>query len=276
MAPPLHNSKESAWLGSSLTWTAGYVDAVGYLTLYHIYSANMSGNSVSLAINSVQHHWLTAFAYACPILAFFPGLVFGACLVRACKLSHFRSMLMPAMVAEAFLLILYLVSLRYQNAYADFTHPHYGPIYALAVALISFAMGHQNGALREIGGLKNVHTYVTGTMLAGAEAFTDFLFQTYSRLSHSHPSRFSRTLRVAPRQPSLRSAAFSVWLWAFYMVGALLGALLVLHWGVGVILIPALLLCVIAAIDLSSPIGAVELPPVRSNCSNPNALSESV
>ncbi|MBV9760400.1 MAG: DUF1275 family protein [Acidobacteriaceae bacterium] len=33
-----------------ITWLAGYVDAVGFLSLSHIYTANMSGNSVAVGI----------------------------------------------------------------------------------------------------------------------------------------------------------------------------------------------------------------------------------
>ena len=38
--------------------------------------------------------------------------------------------------------------------------------YAMLVGLLAFSMGLQNGALRRIGFLKHVHTYVTGTLLA--------------------------------------------------------------------------------------------------------------
>ena len=70
---------------STFTWTAGFVDAVGYLVLFRIYSANMSGNSVALSIAVGRGDWMQAFVYASPILAFFPGLVLGAIMVRACK-----------------------------------------------------------------------------------------------------------------------------------------------------------------------------------------------
>ena len=43
-------------------------------------------------------------------------------------------------------------------------------------------MGLQNGALRQIGGLQKVHTYVTGTLLAAAYGITDFLFWVVRRL----------------------------------------------------------------------------------------------
>ena len=43
-------SRAQIYIAGFLTWIAGFVDAVGFLALVQIYTANMSGNSVAIGI----------------------------------------------------------------------------------------------------------------------------------------------------------------------------------------------------------------------------------
>ena len=36
------------WVALALTWIAGFVDMVGYLVLYRVFVANMTGNTIAL------------------------------------------------------------------------------------------------------------------------------------------------------------------------------------------------------------------------------------
>ncbi|MDQ2798914.1 MAG: DUF1275 family protein [Armatimonadota bacterium] len=65
--------QEKARLGLLLAWVAGGVDATGFLTLAHLFTAHMSGNSVALAVSAAQGHWMEAARRAFPIPLFVVG-----------------------------------------------------------------------------------------------------------------------------------------------------------------------------------------------------------
>lgn len=245
---------ESAWLGASLTAVAGFVDAVGYLTLYKIYAANMSGNTVALAIESAQHHWRQAFVHACPILAFFPGLIAGAILVQLCKRSGMRATLMPSMLVETALLISFMLIAAKSSPASRGATPGPGSLALLAIAVIAFSMGLQNGALRQIGGLSSIHTYVTGTLLATAEGITDFLFWINGQVRKSPRPRLRSILPLSMHNRSLRTAAFAGLLWTVYLAAAVVGALIRMRCGTLAVAVPCVVLTIIALIDYFVPL----------------------
>jgi uncharacterized membrane protein YoaK (UPF0700 family) len=247
---------ESAWLGASLTAVAGFVDAVGYLTLYRIYAANMSGNTVALAIESAQYHWRQAFVHACPILAFFPGLIAGAVLVQLCKRSRLRAALMPSMLVETALLVTFMLIAPKSSLASHAATPGPASFALLAIAVIAFSMGLQNGALRQIGGLSSIHTYVTGTLLATAEGITEFLFWVAGKFCKSPRPRLRNILHLSIHNRSLRTAAFAGLLWTVYLLAAVVGALLLMRYGVVVMAVPCIILTTIAIIDYFAPLSA--------------------
>jgi uncharacterized membrane protein YoaK (UPF0700 family) len=69
---------------------------------------NMSGNTVAVAIHLSKRNWSDAWAHACPILAFFPGLIAGDCIVEISKRFRLAAALMPALLVEAAGLSLFL------------------------------------------------------------------------------------------------------------------------------------------------------------------------
>ena len=64
-----------------LTWIAGFVDAIGFLHYGRIYTANMSGNSVSFGINTVTDA-RQAVQHAWPIAFYVIGLLWGRLLLE--------------------------------------------------------------------------------------------------------------------------------------------------------------------------------------------------
>ena len=65
-----------------LAWTAGYVDAVGFLTLAGLFVAHMSGNTVRLGVFVGGGDWSLAAQRFVPIVAFILGVVGGIALSR--------------------------------------------------------------------------------------------------------------------------------------------------------------------------------------------------
>ena len=45
------------WVAIALTWIAGFVDIVGYVVLYRVFVANMTGNTIALGRGLVEGDW---------------------------------------------------------------------------------------------------------------------------------------------------------------------------------------------------------------------------
>src|SRR5690349_6360434 len=75
--------QEKVWLAVSLAWVAGFVDAVGYVSLFRLFIAHMSGNSAAMGAHFGQGEWGEAFYRAFPIPVFVLGVIAGAALHEA-------------------------------------------------------------------------------------------------------------------------------------------------------------------------------------------------
>jgi uncharacterized membrane protein YoaK (UPF0700 family) len=84
--------REKAWLAVLLAWVAGFVDAVGYLSLSHLFLAHMSGNSAAMGAYFGQGRWGAAFHRAFPIPMFVLGVAAGAALNEAASRRGVRSL----------------------------------------------------------------------------------------------------------------------------------------------------------------------------------------
>jgi uncharacterized membrane protein YoaK (UPF0700 family) len=91
-----------------LAWGAGYVDAVGFLTLAGLFVAHMSGNTVRLGVFAGGGDWSLAAQRVVPIVFFTLGVIGGIALVEALRR---RSTPAPAGVLsiETALLLLFMV-----------------------------------------------------------------------------------------------------------------------------------------------------------------------
>jgi uncharacterized membrane protein YoaK (UPF0700 family) len=248
------NSEEIIWVGLTLTAIAGFVDAIGYLTLREIYTSNMSGNTVAVAIHLSKRNWGEALAHGCPLLAFFPGLVAGDCIVEAAKRAKLAAALMPALLVEATGLALFVLLHSPRVQQVELFHSSGAAGYEIIVALLAFTMGLQNGALRCIGALKDVHTYVTGTLLAAAHGSTSYLFWLAHRLRRTSGSRLKRILRSTPKLAFVRQALLGAALWWTYILAAIVGAFAQVSIGARVLLIPVGILILIAIVDMIRPL----------------------
>src|SRR5215472_15796501 len=64
-----------------LAFTAGCVDAVSYLGLGHIFTANMTGNTVLLGLALGQAQWFAALRSAVALAGYLAGAAGGALLI---------------------------------------------------------------------------------------------------------------------------------------------------------------------------------------------------
>jgi uncharacterized membrane protein YoaK (UPF0700 family) len=233
-----------------LTWIAGFVDAVGFLQLGGVYTANMSGNSVSLGIHASAQEWATAFAHGWPILVYVLGLIGCRILIEAGARLRFRSIAAVALFLELLFLL--------PPCFYALVHP--SPQDALTIAfvgLLALAMGVQNAALSHFSTL-TVHTgFVTGTLLKMAEEFVKLLswcWDTVRRDQHT----FGQMLSAVSRQKSFGVSASLLVIWIFYVAGAICGTLGTHRWHTRSLMVPIAGLLLTAIVDLRSPLATQE------------------
>ncbi|MFI6431147.1 YoaK family protein [Rhodococcus oryzae] len=127
---------------------AGYVDAMGYITLGGFFVSFMSGNSTRMAVGAVDGHWHVAAVGAAVIGLFVLGVVLGSVLGRIVHARR-RSVVM-CLVAG--LLV------------AAVTASAIGPR-QVVIAALALAMGAENTVFERTGESSISLTYMTGTLV---------------------------------------------------------------------------------------------------------------
>lgn len=143
-----------------LAGTAGCIDALSYLRLGNVFTANMTGNAVLLGIATGQHVAARALHSVAALAGFVLGVLAGATL---CGRRHGSEAGWPPRVTLAFaveLVVLLALAGGWALAGED---PAGGAEYVL-VGIAGLAMGLQSAAVRQlrVGGVAT--TYVTGTL----------------------------------------------------------------------------------------------------------------
>ncbi len=146
----------------ALTFTTGLVDAVSYLGLGHVFTANMTGNVVLLAFGIAGSAGLPVVAPTVSLAAFLLGSGVGGRLVRRTEQRH------PALVSWALGIEASLIVVAAVVAAATHIRPGTGAAYALIV-LMALAMGVRNAAVRRIA-VPDVNTTVLTMTLTALAA----------------------------------------------------------------------------------------------------------
>jgi uncharacterized membrane protein YoaK (UPF0700 family) len=210
-----------------LTVVTGLVDAVSYLALGHVFVANMTGNVVFLGFAGAGAHDFSIPASLLAIAAFLVGALAGGRL--ASRAGHHRGRLLAHALLGTSALIgaALVVAIAASDLGGD-------PVQYALIVLLAAAMGLQNAVARRLA-VPDLTTTVLTLTLTGLAAD--------STLAGGNSPRAGRRL--------LATGAM--------LLGAAVGALLVLRVGVAAALAPALaltLLTGVAAYRESSSSGA--------------------
>jgi uncharacterized membrane protein YoaK (UPF0700 family) len=231
-----------------LTWMAGFVDAVGYISLGHIYTANMSGNSVAIGIHAVSGEWAEALRRLWPVVAYFGGLLFCRLLITYGAQRRIRRIATPALLCEIGLLLpVCLTSLNGSTA----------ALPVACVGLLAIAMGIQNAALTHFSTL-TVHTgFVTGTLVKCAEYMAKYLAWVWDQIGKNRHS-VSAVIRRSNREATFRMTVWLTVIWAAYVLGACCGALGDHLFRLRSLVVPIVCLAGVSALDLKHPLAVRE------------------
>lgn len=150
-----------------LAGVGGWVDAIGFLTLFGLFTAHLSGNTARLGVAIGRGEAATALTYAVPIVVFFAGAVLGVAFMTA-RQARGRRAIGPLLAVEAVLVAAFMVVGTSLRDAGDVT-PRSASYYGLAVLAVA-AMGLQTAAVRHVAGVPVHTTFITGVVTHLAEA----------------------------------------------------------------------------------------------------------
>lgn len=141
---PNYESRARLWHAAVLCLIAGFVDAVGYIELGHVFTANMTGNTVLMG-GALAKGDRIALSYAATIGAF----ALGAAVATLLKMARVP---LPAlfMLAGALLALVAVAK----------------PAVFLALCALAFVMGLQGGAISTFSGIRLPTVVVTSTLVS--------------------------------------------------------------------------------------------------------------
>ncbi|GAC1328679.1 MAG: YoaK family protein [Beijerinckiaceae bacterium] len=139
--------------GVLLTGVAGFVDAVGFISLGGFYVSFMSGNTTQLGIGLVRNDWSIVGVPSLLVACFVIGAFTGTLIASLCGRWSLPATLLLEGVLLGCALILSL-----------------GATATIGTALpLALAMGAQNAALKDERGRRFGATFVTGTVFGFGE-----------------------------------------------------------------------------------------------------------
>ena len=225
-----------------LTFSAGCVDVIGYLALYHAFTAHMTGETVHLAHNIFQERWFQVIKAGGVIAAFLAGSIAGRVVIEFGARRRIRSIASATLLAEA-ALIAGVIPLA--------ARPHISHSLGLGLlAMLAFAMGLQTATLTRIGSLTVHTTFVTGMLNKLAQLLSQAVFLTYDNSRGKNETDHRRRV--------LREARFITSIWLLYWMGAVTGVWLDTSWGLRSLVVPAVVVASGILMDQASPLSLEE------------------
>jgi uncharacterized membrane protein YoaK (UPF0700 family) len=231
-----------------LAFVGGWVDAVGYIVLLHVFTAHMSGNSVAMTVKLAERDWGEMFRRAFPIPLFIVGVALGVLVNELIARRGRRAVFWLPLTLEAVLLLLFAIFGRAVIDGRTLPLDPWWRFYLLA-ALPPLAMGLQNATIKQVAGRRVRTTYISGVLTNLAEESVRYIFWHRDQSRHATPPQ-----RLAGPRPSLTRVGLLASIWLGYVAGGLLGALAELVWPLWLLAIPVACLLIVAAIDLWRPL----------------------
>lgn len=225
-----------------LTLIGGYIDIVGYLSAYQVFTAHMSGNTADVAKHIYALQWSGIARHAWPILMFVGGLTFASILFEAQKRRAIFSRLPTTIVLECLLLLVFVIVTISSGPVIP---PQPMPKYYLMIGLLALAMGVQNVTIRRVGGLHVYTTFITGSLVLFGEAASQFIFWLIAQ-PQQHDGGLAQRLRASKHLPAVQHMVLTAALWLCYLAGATAGAFALTRLQTRCVIVPLFVLIAIA------------------------------
>jgi uncharacterized membrane protein YoaK (UPF0700 family) len=220
-----------SWLAFLLAAIAGLVDVAGYIALGGVFTAHVSGDTVTAGVALVHGYWHVAGVRFAAIALFVVGYLIGGSIVKFSairKWAHWFSL--GAWVEASFLALFALAHYLFAGS-----STHYIPggweLVAL-IACLACAMGTQNALLSNVEHFPVRTTFVTGMTVNFAHELLDLAAARLSGL---------------PGDEHRRKVRLYATLWASFALGGCAGGYMLITLGATTFLLPSLAIAAIAA-----------------------------
>ncbi len=243
-----HPTKSAVAL--AVTFVAGFVDIVGYLAIYHVFTAHLSGTTVHLGRDLMAGRWAAAAMAGTVVAAFLLGSIVGRAVIESGARLHIRRVASMNIGAEAALLVAFVPLAKFLTR----SSPPQREL--ILLAFLAVAMGLQTATLTRIGALTIHTTFVTGMINKLAQLLSHVLFHTYAVLraeGRKQKEHFRRMRHISARQASF---IFSIWL--FFLGGAVFGTWMYFKLGLRSMYLPAFILVLTIITDQFKPLSLQE------------------
>lgn len=247
-----HNRTKSL-VALSLSFAAGFVDVVGALTIFKLFTAHMTGTTVHLAQQLVHENLSEAIPAATILVAFFVASLVGRLLIEVGQRARFQRIASLTLGVETALLF---AAIGIGSLTPGPLQPGMKslPLICLLLALLASAMGLQTASLTRIGALTVHTTFVTGMVNKLAQVSSRWLFGIYDLRSRKPADE---KLRSATRDQA-RQARFFFSIWVVYLIGATCGTWLGLLQRLYALFVPCGILLAVIAVDQARPLSIEE------------------
>jgi uncharacterized membrane protein YoaK (UPF0700 family) len=233
-----------------LVWSAGFVDAAGYLGLGRVFTANMTGNAVLLATALSRGADLAALRSFAALVGFILGVLTGAYIA----MGDYNKEVWPGPVNKVLLLeLVAIIALALCWSHVDALTS--SDVLAGLIVLSGFAMGLQSAAVRRLDVSAFGSTAITGTLIGVISGLVAWLQLPFRRSEAEQ--QYARESRTA------LNLSFTVW--TVYLLGALIGGETEERWHAEAIWLPAGALAVVIVVS------AVRLRRVQEMSSLPSS-----
>ncbi len=236
------------WMAPVLGAVGGAVDAAGFLFLFGLFTAHLSGNTTGFGVAVGTADWQDAakrlFMIPVFVASTAAGVAVSESMLRRDGSRAGRARALWALLAvETVLVVVFAASASTIGARADFAVDTAAFFFIGSVA--AMAMGVQNAALRRVSGLAVHTTFVTGQLTEAAVSFVHWRHASGALRRGS--SRADRAALVADRDAARRSFDLAVAVWCAYLAGGIASAWSVVNVSRWIVLVPAAVIAATAA-----------------------------
>jgi uncharacterized membrane protein YoaK (UPF0700 family) len=220
MASSPNTEKALPYVLLVMTAVTGLVDAVSFLSLGRVFTANMTGNVVLLAFATARVPGLSIARSLAALLAFLVGAILGGrVMARANPDSQIRFAAQAFLLEVAFLFAASLCSIGYRGDVLEYSFQPFA-----LIALTALAMGTRNAAVRKLG-IPDLTTTVLTLTITGIAADSSIANGNNPRLARRVASVVAMFLGAALGAVIIR-CSISAALWLGTAISALCSAAL--------------------------------------------------
>ena len=230
------------WLAYVLTAIAGIVDVAGYIVLGGIFTAHVSGDTVTAGVAFVHGNWTVAGILFGAVLLFVLGYLIGGSAIKLAILKRSAYWFSLGAAVEAIFLALFAGAHALFVGNAVSYVPAHWELIAL-MACLSFAMGTHNALLSNVENFPVRTTFVTGMTVNFARELLDWGFAS---------------LTGTPAGEHGRKARLYAAVWTSFAVGGCCGGYLLTVVGTQLFVLPSIAMAALAVHAWRHPFTRIE------------------